>query len=211
MVPPETRAYRSELRAEQAAHTRARIVDAAAELFATQGFAATTLAAVARTAGVSVETVKSAASKVELLLAAFERAFAGQEGAASLADTDRAAGVIELPDEAFAAAVVTTIADANARAHALWTVLSGAALSDDTVRAALEAMLARRRDDFALFAGELHRRGMIPATADVAGVAAELSFLLSPEGYTQLVAQSGWTKARYRAWLLARVHSAGEQ
>lgn len=204
----ESRVYRSELRARQAAHTRARIVETSADLFATQGYQATTLAGIARAAEVSVETVKAAASKAELLLAAFELAFAGQEGAASLADTDGAAGVLELPDDVFAAAVVAVLADANARAHRLWTVLSGAALSDATVRRALDAMLARRRDDFVRFASELHRRGLTSDERDLADLAAELSFLLSPEGYTQLVTQSGWDDARYRSWLVDGVHSA---
>jgi AcrR family transcriptional regulator len=204
----ETRAYRSDLRAQQAAQTRTRVVDAAARVFATQGYAAATLAGIARAAGVSVETVKSTASKAELLLAAFERAFAGEEGAPSLADTDAAAGVLELPDGAFVDAVVDTIASANARAHALWTVLSGAALSDATVGVALESMLERRRADFALFAHELARRALVPVDAEP-DAAAELSFLFSPEGYTQLVAQSGWSREHYRAWLAARVRAVG--
>lgn len=204
MTPSPTRTYRSELRAQQAAQTRERVVAAATELFSTQGFQATTLAGIARTAGVSVETVKTSASKAELLLAAFERAFAGEEGAPSLADADIAAGVVDLPDTAFVDGVVATIAAANARAHRVWTVLLGAALSDATVDGALSGMLQRRRADFRLLVAELGRRGIRPVD-DADGLADELSFALSPEGFQQLVAQSGWSEERYRAWLTARV------
>ena len=52
-----TRSYTSQLRADQAIQTRRRIVDAAAELFAERGYAATTIDAVAAAAGVSRKTV----------------------------------------------------------------------------------------------------------------------------------------------------------
>ncbi|MGP3533599.1 TetR/AcrR family transcriptional regulator [Microbacterium sp. RD1] len=205
MVPSESRAYRSDLRAQQAAQTRARILAAAADLFATQGYQATTMAAIARSAGVSTETVKAAASKAELLLAAFETSFSGTEAAGSLAETEAGAGLEDAPDAVFLDAVLGRIAEANARAHALWTVLLGAALSDQVVRAALDGMLARRHADFRMLVAELARRGLARASDDA--VADELSFVLSPEGYQQLVAQSGWTYERYLAWLGERVRA----
>ena len=52
-----TRAYRSDLRLRQAEETR-NIIDAAAELFSELGYACTTLAKIAKRAGVSVETVQ---------------------------------------------------------------------------------------------------------------------------------------------------------
>ncbi|HWK77724.1 TetR/AcrR family transcriptional regulator [Microbacterium sp.] len=205
MVSDAPRAYRSELRAQQALETRRRIIEASARLFATRGYQATTIAAIAREAGVSAETVKTAASKAELLISAFEVTFSGSEGADSLTDTEVAAGVLDVPDAGFLDAVLTQIAAANARGHALWTVLLGAALSDPVVDAALQGMLARRAADNIAFVTELVRRGLAAHTQDVAGTAAVLSFLLSPEAYQQLVAQSGWSPERYRAWLRAAV------
>lgn len=51
------RRYRSKLREEQAAQTRADILAAARELFASAGFAGTTIAVIAARAGVSVQTI----------------------------------------------------------------------------------------------------------------------------------------------------------
>ena len=82
MVP---RAYTSDLRAEQAARTRERVVRAAAEELTERGYERTTLARVAERAGVSLETVKAHGPKRALLLAAFEVMFAGSEGQESLA------------------------------------------------------------------------------------------------------------------------------
>lgn len=199
------RAYRSALRARQAQETRRRVVEAAARLFATRGYAATTLAGIAREAGVSTETVKTTAAKSELLIAAFEVTFAGTESADSLTDTEVGRGVLDLPDAALLDAVVGQIALANARGHALWTVLLGAAASDPVVHTALRAILARRAVDYRRFVDELVARGLAPTVADPDATAAALSFQLSPEGYQQLVMQSGWTPERYTAWLRSAV------
>lgn len=195
------RAYRSELRARQAQETRSRIIAASARLFASLGYQATTIAAIAREAGVSAETVKTTASKAELLIAAFEVTFSGSEAAATLTDTEVAAGVLELADDLFLDAVLTQITTANARGHALWTVLLGAALSDPVVDTALRGILDRRRADYRLLVAELQRRGVAGELVEPDAVADALSFLLSPESYQQLVAQSGWTDDRYAAWL----------
>lgn len=205
MVEAAPRAYRSELRARQAQETRARIVSASAALFASQGYQATTIAAIAREAGVSAETVKTTASKAELLIAAFEVTFSGSEAAESLTDTEVAAGVLDLPDDAFLDAVLTRITTANARGHGLWTVLLGAALSDPVVDEALGRILEHRRADYRRLVSELRRRGIAGAGIDEATAAAALSFLLSPESYQQLVAQSGWTPDHYGTWLRAAV------
>ena len=206
-MTPDTspRAYRSELRAQQAQGTRRRIVEAAARLFAERGYQATTLTAIAREAGVSTETVKTAAPKAELLIAAFEVTFAGEESAQSLTDTEVGAGVLDVPDEALLDAVLTRIAIANARGHALWTVLLGAAASDPVVDDALQAILARRAVDYRRLVDELVARGYASAVTDRDATAAALSFLLSPEGYQQLVVQSGWTPGRYTVWMRAAV------
>lgn len=202
------RTYRSELRSEQALQTRRRVVEASARLFATNGYQATTLAAIGREAGVSTETVKAAASKAELLLAAFEVTFAGEEAAPSLTETDVAAGVLELPDEHFLDAVIAGIAGANARGHALWTVVLGAAASDPVVDSALREILRRRAADYRLLVDELVRRRYAESVADPDATAAVLSFLLSPEGYQQLVTQSGRTEAEYLAWIRRAVLAA---
>ncbi len=199
------RAYRSALRTRQAQETRGRIVSAAARLFATQGYQATTIAAIAREAGVSAETVKTTASKAELLIAAFEVTFSGSEAAESLVETEVASGLLELPDDAFLDGVLTQITTANERGHGLWTVLLGAALSDPVVDEALRRILENRAADYRGFVAELVRRGIAPTTIDTDATADALSFLVSPESYQQLVAQSGWAPDRYAAWLRAAV------
>jgi AcrR family transcriptional regulator len=69
--PTEGRVYRSDLRAEQTASTRARILDAALRVMA-GGMAGVSIPAVAREAGVSVPTVyRHFATKADLLAAIY--------------------------------------------------------------------------------------------------------------------------------------------
>ena len=72
-VPAKTRSYRSPRRQEQAAATRRSVVRAARELFTRDGYAATTVTAVAAAAHVSLDTVyASVGRKPELVLAVID-------------------------------------------------------------------------------------------------------------------------------------------
>ena len=77
-----SRAYSSPVRAEQARLTQRRITDAAHRLFLTQGYGQTTLAAVAREAGVSAQTIYNVfGTKPALLKKVHDLALAGDERA----------------------------------------------------------------------------------------------------------------------------------
>jgi AcrR family transcriptional regulator len=72
------RSYRSPLRERQRAETRAAVIEAAETRFVEQGYAATSIAEIARVAGVSPETVYATfGSKRELLRAAVVAAATG--------------------------------------------------------------------------------------------------------------------------------------
>jgi AcrR family transcriptional regulator len=81
------RSYASEVRAEQAEATRRRVVRAASVLFRDEGYAATSVAAVARAAGVSGQTVYNVfGSKAALLKAAYDVAVVGDDDPLPLAE-----------------------------------------------------------------------------------------------------------------------------
>ena len=78
------RAYDARRRRERAEDerraTRARVVAAATELFVSNGYSGTTMADIARAAGVAIQSVYSAGrSKADLLQAAVQRAVAGDD------------------------------------------------------------------------------------------------------------------------------------
>ncbi|MFC7622504.1 TetR/AcrR family transcriptional regulator [Microlunatus sp. GCM10028923] len=204
-----SRTYRSELRTEQAAATRRRILEAAGTCFAEDGYGRTTQAAIAARAGVSVESVKAQGAKRELLLAAFEQAFTGQEGRQPLAEQDQLAAAFAIEDDdAFIDTGLEFMAAANRRAYALWRALTSAADSDAEITPVLDGILTRRRKDIESAIGLIQRRGLLPSGVRVRRrVAAQLSFLLSPEGYQQLVAESGWSHREYLDWLRTMVRA----
>src|SRR5215472_734490 len=80
MSQPVKKPYSSELRAAQARATRRAIVDAAARLFAGQGYGATTVDAIAAAAGVSRKTVfASVGGKAAALKLAIDWAIVGDD------------------------------------------------------------------------------------------------------------------------------------
>jgi AcrR family transcriptional regulator len=198
------RSYNSTLRAEQAANTRQRILDASAACFARSGYAGTSLADIAAEARVSVETVKLNGPKRALLLAAFEQAFAGSEGRETIAEREIGRGIVEVADDQIVGAFVHFVASANERTSGLWAGFLSAASSDPLVQQELDDLLARRRVDFLAAVAEFDRRGMLGPDLgddDRRELADILSFLVSPESHQQLVTQSGWSMERYEAWL----------
>ncbi|UCR90166.1 TetR/AcrR family transcriptional regulator [Mycetocola spongiae] len=199
---PNNRRYHSELRASQAAQTRRRILDAAATRFASAGYAGTALADIARDAGVSIETVKLGGPKRSLLLAAFEQSFAGSEGLDSLADHDPVAHITAAADnKTYLAGIVRFVAASNSRSSRLWSALIAAAAADDALGVALAELQARRHADTLILVDELRRRGLLRGEAPRGRCADAVSFLLSPEGYNQLVHGAGWSREEYEAWL----------
>ena len=87
MTEPVKRSYDSTKRQAQARRTRARIRDAAAQLFVERGYAATSIAAVAERADVSTQTIFSTfGGKANLLSEAIDVALAGDDEPIAVAD-----------------------------------------------------------------------------------------------------------------------------
>lgn len=203
MTETPTRVYRSARRDEQAAETRRRILDAAAAVFAELGYSGTTMPEIARRAGVSTETVKAAGQKPQLLLGAFEQVFGGRESRELLHERDDLRSLMAVTDDnRFLEVFLGFATEANATVSRLWPAFTSAALSDPAVDTALQDLLGRRRGDFAAFVAELDRRGAVTLGIDRDELASALSFLYSPEGYQQLVNESGWSRQKYTRWLI---------
>ena len=93
------RDYRSGLRTAQAEQTRRSIVSAAARLFVDDGYGATTIDAVAESAGVSRKTVFTAVGgKVDLLKTALDWAVAGDDQPVAVADRPEVRELLAMDD-----------------------------------------------------------------------------------------------------------------
>ena len=96
-----TRRYSSALREDQMAMGRARVLDAAAELFLGVGYRKTTLAAIASAAGVSQQTVYNlVGGKAALLKAVYDRTLAADDESVAIVDRPDAGGVRAAPTAA---------------------------------------------------------------------------------------------------------------
>lgn len=197
--------YVSPLREAQAAQTRLRVLDAAVAVFGERGYSGASMARIAKEAGVSSETVKQHGPKAALLIAAFGHAFTRAIDDTPLHLRDDLQVLRDLPDEEFLDAWMVFVADGYARAARLWPRVLEAAASDPDVGARLALLQANRRSDMESVITLLRERGMCRSSRDDGELASMISFLISPEGYTQLVDEGGMSLEAYREWIVRAV------
>lgn len=198
---PPKRAYDSSKRQEQAQATRAAILDAARTLFVDRGFAATTLQAVADEAGVAVQTVYAAfGSKRELLRQVIGVAVVGDDEAVPLQERDEVQRIIAEPDQRTRAQMqATLITQILARVAPVAMVAREASGAHEEAAEQWRAFMAERRVGMEhaarTLAGKQKLRVPIDRAADI------IHALWSPELYTILVRELGWTPQQYEEWM----------
>jgi AcrR family transcriptional regulator len=204
------RPYVSGLREAQARATRRAIVSAAAALFAERGYAATTIDAVAESAGVSRKTVfDSVGGKAALLKLAYDWSLAGDDEPVPMGDRPaiRQIATTSNPEEALRLWVALG-ADIASRLAPISHVLEVAADVDAEARELQEHAEAER-----LFGAQSIVRhldaigGLAPRYSRRAAV--DLCWLYTdPMLYQRLVVRRGWSARRYEALLLETLRSA---
>lgn len=199
------RAYHSPRRQEQAAASRRRILEAAADTFDALGYTGARMTDVAERAGMSVESVYAVGSKAFLLLEAFKLRYAGEAEWGSIVESARAQDILALTDADEALdAWMGFLHDANERAARLWNAVRSAAPGEPSVARLLDELWEHRRDSFQDTVRWMVRAGIVPRdTPDeaVPRLAAEVSTLTSFEVYEQLVERWGWSATEYEAWM----------
>ena len=204
MAEDGKRSYVSAVRDSQARRTRRQVVAAAGRLFAEQGFAATTIDAIAAEAEVSRKTVfTSVGGKVALLKLAYDYAMAGDDQPVPMIEREGLQAIMAEPDPyeqmRMYAEFVTGMGE---RISALWLALRGAAEVDDEARELYTRWDKQRLDGMRdgpvrdLLAKRAVRSDL---TNDEA--AAIFWVLTDPALYHQLVVEAGWARDRFRAWL----------
>lgn len=180
--------------------TRRRVVEAAAAAFAASGWAGTTLAGIARAAGVTPQAVHlSVGAKPALLIEAVRHTVAGGQPDVPLTEREpfsRAyADGVPVPERAAAFAAGTR--GVYERAGPLFLVLAVSAPLDPGLAALWERARAGRLADCLRLAGLTGERS--PAARQRL---ADLLFVQSGPGvHADLVGDLGWTGAAYENWL----------
>jgi AcrR family transcriptional regulator len=197
------RRYVSEVRDEQARRTRRAIVTAARDLFLAQGYAATTIDAIAEAAHASRRTVFNAVGgKVVLLKLALEWAIVGDDEPVALADRPAIRAIQAERDPRRALALwVTMVVDIAARVAPVGAVLYAAADGDPEAAELLANEAQVRMSGATAFVGYLASLGGLAAGVSERQAAELCWALMDGHLYHLLVTQRGWTPAALAQWL----------
>jgi AcrR family transcriptional regulator len=196
------RQYRSELRQAQAVATRARILQAARELFLDSGYPATTLQQVASQAGVALPTVTGIfANKRALLDEVLRNAVRGENGPPLSLHEELTAVLAATDPEVLLAMHARLIANANTRAHDMFEILRKAATVEPAVEAQRQKGATDRRRDQAQVARVLADRKALRPGLSVPQATDVLWLYSSSDIYRLLVIDRGWPIQRFTTWL----------
>ena len=198
------RGYASPLRTEQAALTRSRIIDAARTAFVTNGYLGTTLAAVARDAGVSVQTVYNViGGKAVLLKTVYDVTLAGDDEPIPMADRPEVRAVTAAPTarESLARYAEMGRAIAERVLPLVGMALAQAASGDAELASFAETIEAERAAGTTATARHVAERFGLRDGVDVHMAQDILWALTSPELTDRLVNRRHWGWDRFQIWL----------
>ncbi len=197
-----TRQYRSDLRKQQAEQTRERIVAAAADLFAADGYARTTLAKIAAAAGVSTETVASHGPKAALMVAAMEYVTFGVSGEENFLNLAVGRRFLEIDDRDEALDyLVSNQTEMHQRGAAVAQALIGAAASDPELDRYLDELFAGITAQNRRILTVARDRGWLRDDVPFDDLVATTAVLSGVDTFLRVTRRDGWSIARYRSWL----------
>ncbi len=189
-------------RKERAERTRRAIVAAATEEFRASGYHGTTMAAIAKRAGVAVQTVYFVVhTKPLLLTAAIDAAVMGDEdpGPPELTDwwqegTSTTVGrrAIEL--------FVTNVAAIEQRAAVLDRVADAAASTDPEVAVVTAHHETMRRDGFSAYLATFPERGLLRKGLELDEAVDVLLTMVGSKVFLEFTMGRGWSVQRWSDW-----------
>jgi AcrR family transcriptional regulator len=193
----QTRSYDATGRRAQARESRARIISTAERLFLRDGYATTTIAAIAADAGVSPDTIyKSFGGKPSLVRAIRAHALKGERPTPAEQRSDEL-HARETDPRNIIKAWGTLTAEIAPRAAPILLLIRDVAATDTEVRALLEEMDTDRLRRMTDNARRLRDAGHLRTGITLAQAADVLWTYSSPELYELLVLRRGWTRPRY--------------
>ena len=201
-VKPRRR-YDSTNRQEQARRTRRSVLEAARRLFLERGYAATTMAAIAADAGVSVETVyKAFGSKPGLVKSVFDVSIVGDDEPVPLMQRDRIRRIRAEPDPRVQLRMYGEhLTDTFPRSAPVQLLVRDAAASEPAAAEVWSEMVAERLTGMTYFATELHEHGHLRPDLSIDDARDILWTYNSVELFDLLVNQRSWSPERYGRWV----------
>lgn len=197
------RPYASRVRADQAAATRASILEAALAEFTAHGYPGAKVAAVARRAGVAVDTVYAAVGpKPQLLRAVVESAISGVDHAVPAEERDYVLRIHAARTAREKIAIyANAVAEIQPRMARVYRMLRSAAPSEPDAAGIWQEISDRRARNMRLFVAELRTAGGVRDDMDDDALADVVWLLGGTETWLALVDDRGWAPQRFEAWL----------
>lgn len=208
-MPEVKRSYDASGRQEQARARQRAVVLAARELFERDGFRATTIAAVAKAAGVSAESVyKGFGSKAVLAKAVFDQVIAGDDPVPVAGRADAQAIQAEADVRRKLALFATGLANRQERSAKVQILIRDGRHTDDSLEEVWQNLLAERLTGMGMLATHLLDTGRLRDGVDHTEVRDVLWTYIAVELYELLVLQRDWPLDRYTAWLTQALTAA---
>jgi AcrR family transcriptional regulator len=197
----KSRTYDSSRRQAQARETKRAVLDAARELFVERGYGRTTIADIARTAGVSVETVYSTfGNKATLLHRAWDVTIGGDDEEITYHERPEILALRAEPDLARRLAMQAALFTQTARRIVPFLLaVQGAAASEPVAAEMLAEMGRQRLEGLSVMAREAAATGQLAVSEQ------ECRDIIwaSTDGvlWQRLVKERGWSDERFQNWL----------
>ncbi len=197
------RHYDNAGRQTQSEETRQRIVEAARHLMVERGYRATTIADVARRAGVHVDTVYALIGRKPVLLRELiEQAISGTDGAVSAQERDYVKAIQSASDPV---RKLTIYAEATRRIQArmapLLLALRDASATEPEAKQVWREISDRRAANMRQLVQDLDAVGGLRAGLPIDEAADIIWATNSSELYVLLTVERGWPPDRYELWL----------
>ncbi len=196
------RAYHSPRRLEQAATTRQQILEAAQRLFQTQGYAGTSMAAIAKEATVALKTVYVVFdTKGGVLRALWDQLLGGADDQVPVSERPWYIELISEPDpRAQLRLNARNSRMVKVRAAALMTVIREAATADADSCALWTLIQSEFHANQGTIVASISEKGALRADLDERRATDILWTLNHPDVWQLLVMQRGWSPDDYESW-----------
>lgn len=194
--------YDNSGRADAARRTRARVIAAAHERLVADGWAGTTIRAVAQTAAVSPETIyKAFGSKAGLLKAVYDGAMAGDDDPVPMRDRPLFMPLRQATSASQAAhAYASIVAHLADQVGPLLRVALSSRGAEPELQAFADKIDAERLAGVRMVVNQWHARGWIRTGLGPDRAADVVWTLISPAVHELLLTRE-WSSTSYREWL----------
>ena len=199
--PVKKRAYSSPVRQEQAALTRARIVEAAGDLFIALGYARTTIRQIGEAANVSPDTVYAVfGTKARVLTALIDQRLAPAPGVDNVLDRPEVRAVRDEPNQRRQLHLFARdMAAVSTRVRPVYEILRTASAVEPEMDAIRAEMDEYRLRNMRQAANWIAAHG--PLRVDIDRASEIIWALASPDVSRMLCDGRDWTQDEYAEWL----------